>query len=422
MDNAILKSMESNEKIKYRIMYVYSIGFILASFLFDSFDGVMEGILNIMMSPTLLLTDYLVVGGIGASLLNSGLLMLLTIFIASRNNTLMNGPLIAAIYTVGGFAFFGKNIFNILGILLGVYIFSKIQKDHFTRYIIIAYFGTALSPVVSQVSFGMGFSIVPGIFLGVAAGIFIGLILPPLASSFVSFHQGFNLYNIGFTSGVIGMIFMSVFRLTGYDHSLEQIFVTKTNVPLLILLALYFLSMILIGLVSSKRAWKEYLSLMKNPGRLVTDFVTLHGFSVSVLNMGILGLLGIVLVSILKGPLNGPVIGGIFTLVGFGAFGKHPLNAFPVVVGVLVSALLSGIALSSTGLLLTILFATTLAPISGHYGYLAGILAGFLHLSLVSNLGYLHGGMNLYNNGFSGGFIAAFLVPIFESYKKEKDL
>ena len=197
MDNAILKSMESNEKIKYRIMYVYSIGFILASFLFDSFDGVMEGILNIMMSPTLLLTDYLVVGGIGASLLNSGLLMLLTIFIASRNNTLMNGPLIAAIYTVGGFAFFGKNIFNILGILLGVYIFSKIQKDHFTRYIIIAYFGTALSPVVSQVSFGMGFSIVPGIFLGVAAGIFIGLILPPLASSFVSFHQGFNLYNIG---------------------------------------------------------------------------------------------------------------------------------------------------------------------------------------------------------------------------------
>jgi hypothetical protein len=180
--------------------------------------------------------------------------------------------------------------------------------------------------------------------------------------------------------------------------------------------------MVLIGLVSSKRAWKEYLSLMKNPGRLVTDFVTLHGFSVSVLNMGILGLLGIVLVSILNGPLNGPVIGGIFTLVGFGAFGKHPLNAFPVVVGVLVSALLSGIALSSTGLLLTILFATTLAPISGHYGYLAGILAGFLHLSLVSNLGYLHGGMNLYNNGFSGGFIAAFLVPIFESYKKEKDL
>ncbi|MCR3954782.1 MAG: DUF1576 domain-containing protein [Gudongella sp.] len=422
MEKAILKSMEFSEKIKYRIMYMYSIAFILASFLFDSFDGIINGIVNIVMSPTLLLTDYLAIGGIGASLLNSGLLMLFTIFVAGRNDTLMNGPLIAAIFTVGGFAFFGKNIFNILGILLGVYIFSQIQKDHFTRYIIIAYFGTALSPVVSQVSFGMGFNRVPGMLLGVGIGILIGLILPPLASSFVRFHQGFNLYNIGFTAGVIGMIFMSVFRLSGYDHSLEQILVFKTNTYLLILLLLYFLSMILIGLVFSKKRWKEYLILMRSPGRLVTDFVTLHGFSVSLLNMGILGLLGVILVSILKAPLNGPIIGGIFTLVGFGAFGKHPLNAMPVMLGVIVSALFAGISLSSTGLMLTVLFATTLAPIAGHYGYLAGILAGFLHLSLVSNLGHLHGGMNLYNNGFSGGFIAAFLVPVFESYKKETDL
>ncbi|WP_409227264.1 DUF1576 domain-containing protein [Gudongella sp. SC589] len=422
MENAILKSLEFSEKIKYRIMYLYSIAFILASFLFDSFYGLVNGLVHIAMSPTLLLTDYLAIGGIGASLLNSGVLMLLTIFIARRNDALMNGPLIAAVFTVGGFAFFGKNIYNIQGILLGVYIFSRIQKDHFTKYIIIAYFGTALSPIVSQVSFGMGFGVFPGIVLGVGAGLVIGLILPPLASSFVRFHQGFNLYNIGFTSGIIGMILMSVFRLSGYDHSLNQIIVTETSIPLLVLLVLYFFSMILVGLITSKNSWKEYRSLLKNPGRLVTDFVSLHGFSTSILNMGVLGLLGILLVSLLQGPINGPIIGGIFTLVGFGSFGKHPGNSLPIMVGVLVAGLIAGLPFSSTGFLLTVLFATTLAPISGHYGYFAGILAGFLHLALVSNLGYLHGGMNLYNNGFSGGFVAAFLVPIFESYKRERNL
>ncbi len=36
------------------------------------------------------------------------------------------------------------------------------------------------------------------------------------------------------------------------------------------------------------------------------------------------------------------------------------------------------------------------------------------------NVGMLHGGMNLYNNGFSGGFVAALLVPIFDSLNRKK--
>ena len=54
----------------------------------------------------------------------------------------------------------------------------------------------------------------------------------------------------------------------------------------------------------------------------------------------------------------------------------------------------------------------TLAPIAGRFGIIAGIFAGFVHVSMAFNVGYLHGGINLYNNGFSGGFVAAMLVPI----------
>jgi hypothetical protein len=38
-----------------------------------------------------------------------------------------------------------------------------------------------------------------------------------------------------------------------------------------------------------------------------------------------------------------------------------------------------------------------------------------LHLTLVVNVGFLHGGVNLYNNGFAGGLIAALMIPILEA-------
>ena len=59
------------------------------------------------------------------------------------------------------------------------------------------------------------------------------------------------------------------------------------------------------------------------------------------------------------------------------------------------------------------LFGTALAPISGVFGPVAGIIAGWLHLAVVQNVGLVHGGLNLYNNGFSAGIVAGFLLPIF---------
>jgi len=78
-------------------------------------------------------------------------------------------------------------------------------------------------------------------------------------------------------------------------------------------------------------------------------------------------------------------------------FGIHPMNA--------PTALLAA------------LFGTTLAPLAGRYGVLAGVLAGALHMLLVGNVSFLHAGMNLYNNGFSGGFIAAALFPLLDALR-----
>ena len=66
---------------------------------------------------------------------------------------------------------------------------------------------------------------------------------------------------------------------------------------------------------------------------------------------------------------------------------------------------------------MAILFGTTLAPIAGQFGVLAGIAAGAVHLVMVEATALWHGGLDLYNNGFAGGLTAALFVAILQWYK-----
>jgi uncharacterized protein DUF1576 len=179
--------------------------------------------------------------------------------------------------------------------------------------------------------------------------------------------------------------------------------------------------MIMVGWILNGRRFKRYKRLLASSGRLVSDYITIYGFGLSLVNMGILGIGAIIYILAVKGELNGVTIGAVFTVVGFGAYGKHIKNTVPIVIGVYLSSLLKIWNTNAVTMVLAALFGTTLAPIAGTFGWTAGILAGFLHSSVVMNIGYLHGGMNLYNNGFAGGMVAAILVPIFESFRKEDD-
>ena len=45
------------------------------------------------------------------------------------------------------------------------------------------------------------------------------------------------------------------------------------------------------------------------------------------------------------------------------------------------------------------------------FGWPAGVVAGFLHSAVVLQAGSVLAGVNLYNNGYSGGLIAIVLFP-----------
>jgi len=409
------------EQTKYIVFLFFSLVILFSSLVFNSPHEIFEGIINIILAPSILITDYFVVGSLGAAIFNAGFLMSITVFICYFNNVHMNGPVIAAIMTIGGFSFFGKNIFNIWPIIIGVYIHAKFQKEEFSNYIIIALFGTALGPLISQISFGLGITQPFSILLGISTGIFAGFLLPPLANHFISFHQGFSLYNIGFTCGIIGMLFMAILRAFNFDSNTTLIVANGINFEMTIYLVILFTTFLIIGLYFSHNIKNELAQIFEQSGRLVSDFVSTCGFSASLINMALLGYVSILYILFVGGELSGPVIGGIFTVVGFGAFGKHVKNVLPVMIGVFIATFFQIWSVNSTAALLGALFSTTLAPISAYYGWKSGIIAGVIHIAVVMNIGYLHGGMNLYNNGFAGGFVAAILVPILDSIRKEYD-
>ncbi len=407
-----------SERGKYLVLIFYAIIILLSSFFMNTPSEIMDGMEKIIGSPSILITDYIELANMGAAFFNSGLLMIIAIIIARLNKVHMSGPVVASIFIVMGFGFFGKNIYNIWAILLGAYLFSKTQVDNFSRYIVLTFFGTGLAPVVSQISFGFGLSPVVGIVAGNLVGVLVGLMMIPLANHFVGFHQGFNLYNMGFTAGIIGTLVMSMLRQFGYNNESKMIVSQGNNVMMSIYWGTIFLSMIMLGYLLNGKSFKGYSKLLKSSGRLVSDFITSSGFGISLINMGILGSLCGMYVLMVGGELSGIIIGAIITIVGFASFGKHVKNVFPVILGVYISTLFQGGEAHWVSYLAAALFGTALAPIAGMFGWKTGVLAGFLHSAVVMSVGYLHGGMNLYNNGFSCGIVAAVLVPLIETFRR----
>jgi hypothetical protein len=130
--------------------------------------------------------------------------------------------------------------------------------------------------------------------------------------------------------------------------------------------------------------------------------------------MGLIGLASWGYTLLVGAPLNGPVLGGILTVIGFAAFGKHLKNAIPVAIGIVGATFLFRVDPSAPGAILALLFGTTLAPIAGEFGLLVGVVAGFLHFVMVHRTGAWHAGMSLYNNGFAGGLTATLLAAVME--------
>lgn len=402
----------------YIILLGLYVCLIIFAFFIDSPKEIFYGIKSIILSSDILITDYMEVGGIGAALVNASLTSILSILLLILIGIKPNGSTIMALWLMTGFSFLGKNIFNIWPIILGIYLFSKYQREPFLNYTLVALLGTCLSPIVSQLSFKNGSTSFPSILLGISVGILVGFILPPIASHSVKAHNGYNLYNIGFASGLVGTLLMSLLRGFGINFESRFLWHTGSNGLLFMIILFCCIYLIVIGLLLGNNTKKNLKIITNQTGRLINDFYLLSG-PTTYINMGILGILSTIFVLIIGSDLNGATICGIFTIIGFGAFGKHIKNTIPLIIGSTIAAIFNVNGLNSPPIILSILFSTTLAPMAGKFGWKIGILAGIIHVNIVANTGYLHGGLNLYNNGLAGGLVAMILLPLITTFKKE---
>lgn len=420
-DNVCKKqAILSEENLNYFVLSAIPILLIMLGFLVDTPREVLHGLYKIILNRDVLLVDYLAIGGMGATFINAGLTTLFCIIIMYVSNTPITGPLIAAVITVLGFSFMGKNIVNVWPIFIGGFIYAKYKKLELKNVLVPVFFITTLAPVVTEIALGLKLNYMISIPLAIIVGILIGFVVTPMAGHMSKFHDGYNLYNIGFTGGVLGTLIASLLRGFGFILETQSILSTEYSIYMRNILIIISLLYILFGFLINRNSFNGYLNIFKHSGRFLTDFIDRFGFGLALINMGIMGLISVLYVILVMGVFNGPVVAGIITIIAFSAFGKNPINSIPIFIGVYIAASLKIFDVASTSMIIAALFGTTLAPIAGAYGTIAGVLAGFLHVSIVSNIISVHGGLSLYNNGFSGGIVAAIMAPILNTFFKRK--
>ena len=403
--------------MRYRRMYpallCFAAALLAVGLALDDPRNILPGLVKIIMTEDCLITDYVQIAGVGAAFANSAIVTVVSLGILYLAKDPLNGYTLVEIGLMAGFSLFGKNFLNIWPIVLGTWLYAKSRREDFSKYASISLLATSLSPVVSFVGLENGWG---NPLVALLVGVLIGFIIPPLSAYTYRIQNGMNLYNMGFACGLVAMVLVPVMSSMGADPQQAYYWASGYNLPFGIMLTVLCVGLILAGLFACRRpawaAWAGYRRLLKTTGRAPSDYLRMFGAAPVLINMGFNGLIGMLVILCTGGDLNGPTLGGILTIMGFSAFGKHAGNILPVMAGVVLGGVVLHWSPASSSVQLAMLFGTTLAPISGYFGWPFGLLAGFLHSSVVLHAGTPVEGINLYNNGFSGGLLAIVLYPI----------
>ncbi|MGL4362139.1 MAG: DUF1576 domain-containing protein [Cellulosilyticaceae bacterium] len=406
----------------YKVLLILPIAMFIFAFFWSSPKELLLGIVDIGSAENTLITDYFVVANIGGAFMNASIVMFLNIALLYALKLKPNGIIISALFLLGGFAFMGKNIFNIWPFYLGGLCYSRYHHIPYKNVVVINMLSTALSPLCSFVAQNVGESLALAIILTALVGGFVGFIMPTISAHMLGAHSGYSLYNMGLSTGLLAMVIYGLMSGFGVDAERSAIYYEVYEPMILVFFIMFVIALICVGIYFNGKTMNGYIRVMHHSGRLITDMMKIEGFGVTLINMGLLGGVALIYIYAVGGVLNGPAIAALLTVIGFGAFGKHPKNVVPVIIGVTLGFVFMGQQNRVSMMVITALFGTSLAPISGEYGALWGMLAGMLHAALMMNIGDSHGGMTLYNNGLSAGIIAMLLIPMIDAFKREKHL
>ncbi len=400
-------------KAKDFLIY-FNVLLVLMGFILEPSLSIFTNFYHLIIGSDTLITDYFIKGSIGSSFLNAGLVGLFSIYLLYRFDALEINASFPAMMLMSGFAFFGKNLLNVWPIIFGTYLYSRYKKIEFGPILPVAFYATSISPLISELLYVYHVHVLLRIIMALAMGISIGFIIVFFSSHMYKVHKGYNLYNVGFSIGIISTLYVSLLRSFGLSVTTHVLWYSEIRMGLYGVFYILFILCIVYAVFKDNTSIKKYLFLLKTSGHKA-DYIKDFGFEAVLINIGMTGIVSLLFLNLIQAPLNGPTLGGVLTIVGFAASGKHIRNIIPIFLGVYLGSLTKIWSLTTPSVIIGALFATGLAPLVGEFGFIPGLIASYITSSVFLNTGFLHGGLNLYNTGFAIGIVCSFLVPLYEA-------
>ena len=427
-----------------------------ASLYMHEWGHVFRGWHRILISPGPRTTDYYEVGGLAASFLNAGTCGLICVLFMvclkgdSRPNAL------AGYFLVIAHCFYGLNPLNMMPCFLAPILYLKNKNLDINDNLHVCMFATCFGPFISEFLFrytqgeafvqGEVHLTTAGVILAVLFSIVLGFVIPAILPGARAWHKGYNLFNGGLAFGIFGFFVYNLFYTTfevappeklvfsnpWYDsfHRSYSLFV---NVYFILLFLLAFTA----GFLLNGRSMQGYKKLMTDTGHM-SNFVERYSMPVCLINIGIYGAMFLAYVNLVMRVsvgvgFTGPTTGVLFAALTFSLLGQHPKNVWPILAGFcgmyVINMTISALTplnpqwtISSQPYINAAAFATGMCPIVGRYGKGAGFAAGMIDAALCRATANLHGGLVLYNGGFTAGLTVLILLPILEHYVQQQSL
>lgn len=454
---SMVKHKFTNSQIINGIALGFSVSFLISALVGGIYSGEWGSILanwrRIMLAPCPLVTDYFAVGGLGSAFLNAGacgmVCALFMIFLKgeSRANTL------AGYFLVVAHCFYGLNFLNMWPCLLSPFLYLKLKNLDFKKNLHICMFTTSFAPFISEFlfryslgrnyQFGQLSLTSKGFYYAVIFSLAMGFIVPAILPGANEWHKGYNLFNGGLAFGIFGFFAYNFFYKT--MGVTAPIVLTMNNGPYIFFnhsfhlyancfYGILFTLCLVIGYLLNGKNMEGFYYLFQDTG-FRSDFAEKYGMPVCLMNIGLygfmfLGYLNLVILFTKGAGFTGPTFGVMLAALTFSSMGQHPRNVWPILLGyhclywfTFLCCSLMGRditwTLSTQGYINGVAFATGMSPLVGRYGKRAGIAAGFMCASMCTATSALHGGLVLYNGGFTAGLTVLILLPILEHYSKK---
>ena len=417
-----IRRMEAG-RILRGAMCAFAAAFLLGALLAPDRGQMFAGLGRILTAPAQLTKDYFKpeLGSVSGAMLNGALVGAVCCALMFLPEAKVTAGTVLAYFLTLGFCSYGIHLLNILPLMLGVFVYSKLRRQPFGRFINLAMFSTAVAPLISEALFRYpnaaethGVTL-PGVVLALGIGIVVGCAMPALCAHSPAFHKGYNLYNAGPAAGFLCfLLFAVLYRVRGIEApaisaDLGEGHRTFANA----FCAACFGLCAAAGLALSRFQIGEYGRLLVDPGRQA-DFTEKYGAGACLMNLGFYGLVVLLYYNLIGATFTGATMGVVFCMACCACSGATPLNVLPIVAGYWLASRFGAFPLNAQGIVVGLCFASGLAPISGVYGPIAGVVAGVMHYCLVTSVPAIHGGFNLYNGGFTAGIVAFLLAPVLE--------